>query len=559
MTNWEGGFADTRPSEGRGRKSSPSSVFRTPRGRENVGNQQAIPQSSRRLVFDPESRFQNPRSLRQRRGSILLLVLFIIPVLALGAYSFTHWMRAEAEGAVTHLELTQARWLAHSGIERVQALLSDPALLEPGAVDLVNSPEEFARVVVTSTFRNKQGAFSIVAPPLVPTSRDIRYGLENESAKIPLHRRQMLLRGDPDEQRERLMQLPNMTPEAADGILDWIDKDDEPREFGAEADYYLSLANPYSPRNAPPRTIGELLLVKGVTPWLLYGEDANLNGLLDANEDDGAKTWPPDNADGVLDRGWHPFLTVYSAASNLAPNGEPKINLNENLRDHRDTLVDLFGEEWFAFVEAFKRQEGRKRIKAISELIDAKVQPRQSQKGGRGRTGRGARQDREPIQSPWTSENAGEYLDTALQYLTTETTKKNPAIVRGRIDVTGAPREVIFSLPGLSPESADAVAAAAQDRPAGDLSAAWLLTEGHVDLEEFQKVEPYLTTQGRVFRVESVGFFIESGPMVRVQAIVDASQSPAKVRWRRELLNLPVGYPREVLAEAGSYIPEPRR
>ena len=42
----------------------------------------------------------------------------------------------------------------------------------------------------------------------------------------------------------------------ADAILDWIDKDDEAREFGAESDYYNAQTPPYSAKNGPLDTIG---------------------------------------------------------------------------------------------------------------------------------------------------------------------------------------------------------------------------------------------------------------------------------------------------------------
>ena len=312
-----------------------------------------------------------------RRGSILLLVLIIIPVLTLGAYSFTHWMRSEARGAMTHLQSTQALWLAHSGIEQAQALLSDPATVEPGSMDLENNPGQFSRVVVVADFRSTQGMFSLIGPPREAGSFDIRYGLTNESAKIPLHRKSILFQGKEEEQRDRLSGLPNMTPDVADAILDWIDKDDTARASGAEADYYLSLPNPYSPRNSAPRTLGELLLVRGVTPWLLFGEDANLDGVLNTNENDGNRSWPPDNQDGKLDTGWLPYLTIYSAASNLTPDGSQRIDLNGDINSSKDKLVELFGQEWFDFVTKYKENKKGKKIRSVSELIDAKVEVKQ--------------------------------------------------------------------------------------------------------------------------------------------------------------------------------------
>jgi general secretion pathway protein K len=56
-----------------------------------------------------------------------------------------------------------------------------------------------------------------------------------------------------------------------DSIIDWKDSDDLHRLHGAESDYYQSLPSPYKAKNAPFDTVEELLLVKGVTKELLYG------------------------------------------------------------------------------------------------------------------------------------------------------------------------------------------------------------------------------------------------------------------------------------------------
>jgi general secretion pathway protein K len=64
-----------------------------------------------------------------------------------------------------------------------------------------------------------------------------------------------------------------------DSILDWKDPDDLHRLSGAESDYYLSLPNPYRAKDAPFDTLEELLLVKGVTPEILYG-DGEKKGVI---------------------------------------------------------------------------------------------------------------------------------------------------------------------------------------------------------------------------------------------------------------------------------------
>lgn len=69
-------------------------------------------------------------------------------------------------------------------------------------------------------------------------------------------------------------------PSIAAAIVDWRDADDNVSTVttsagsftGAESDYYQSLNPPYYAKNAPFDTVDELLLVRGITPTLLYGQ-----------------------------------------------------------------------------------------------------------------------------------------------------------------------------------------------------------------------------------------------------------------------------------------------
>ena len=64
-----------------------------------------------------------------------------------------------------------------------------------------------------------------------------------------------------------------------DSILDWEDADNITRLNGAEDDYYMSLPSPYHARNAKLETFEELLLVRGMTHDILYGNETR-KGLL---------------------------------------------------------------------------------------------------------------------------------------------------------------------------------------------------------------------------------------------------------------------------------------
>jgi hypothetical protein len=63
-----------------------------------------------------------------------------------------------------------------------------------------------------------------------------------------------------------------LAEELADSVLDWRDSDDNPNPQGAESDYYLSSPQPYRAKNAPFDSPYELLLVKGMTRELFYGD-----------------------------------------------------------------------------------------------------------------------------------------------------------------------------------------------------------------------------------------------------------------------------------------------
>jgi len=58
-----------------------------------------------------------------------------------------------------------------------------------------------------------------------------------------------------------------------------------------------------------------------MTTEILYGEDTNLNGVLDPNENDGDVSLPTDNRDGRLDAGLLEYVTVYTRQPNTGSDG----------------------------------------------------------------------------------------------------------------------------------------------------------------------------------------------------------------------------------------------
>lgn len=169
--------------------------------------------------------------------------------------------------------------------------------------------------------------------------------------------------------RNMLMALPGMTLELADSILDWLDEDDEPREYGAEADYYATLQPPYRPANGPIESIEQLLLVKGMTPAILYGYDENRNGFLDPAEQQkmslGIQPGMPQGQVNVAatDPNYIPpaalglvaYLTLHSQEKNVASDGTPRININSpDLVTLYEDLKTVLNETQASFIIAFR-------------------------------------------------------------------------------------------------------------------------------------------------------------------------------------------------------------
>ena len=299
-----------------------------------------------------------------RRGTVIAVVLVVIVILALSALAFSKLMIAEHQGAKYNMRQTQARYLAESGIDAVRVLMmyDEEELLELGG--LYDNIDELCGVLVTDSKDLREiGRFSVVSPWFdeygLPT--DVRYGLADESAKLDLRLILAFETEKPGLGREILMGLPGVDEYIADAILDWLDEDDDTRDYGAEAEFYETLDLPYLPRNGMIESLDELLLVEGVTPTLLYGADWNRNGLVDLGEPDPLDfeletETDYDNTDGLLDCGLYALLTISSAENPNNSSGSEKINVNgDDLEELQEQLSSsLNNDEWVNYIIAYR-------------------------------------------------------------------------------------------------------------------------------------------------------------------------------------------------------------
>jgi hypothetical protein len=109
-----------------------------------------------------------------------------------------------------------------------------------------------------------------------------------------------------------------MTYDFAEAIVDWSSTNQT-----AGLDYS---ALGYMPKYAPFETVDELRLVYGATMDLLYGDDLNQNGVLDANEKVATTS-----ASSGLNSGLIGYTTVWTREPNFHSDGTPLTNVSAML------------------------------------------------------------------------------------------------------------------------------------------------------------------------------------------------------------------------------------
>ncbi len=535
-------------------------------------------------------------------GFALLVVLVVIALLALTAYTFSDLMITENQSAQLHGQQLQARALVDSGVSHVRYFLElDPLTRQELGGTYFNAQTFQAQLVMDHVSPARRGRFTIVAPEQDSLGYwgGWRFGLEDESGRLNLNALDLEITdmlggampeesppdvpggdsggagdaGAPDAAADAdpldlmdssgqalLMRLPGMTIDIADAILDWIDEDDEPREYGAEIDYYSSMFPPYAPRNGPFETVEELLLVRGVTPDLLFGRDVNRNGMIDMHEQELPLYLEADPGDGSMDRGWSAYLTLYSMEKNVDVDGQPRINLNgDDLQQLYDELSVVVDPSWATFIIAYRQsgpysgdsdetepvegqvldltRQGDKKLTQVLDLIGVRVEA-QLQDG-----------EKVILESPFPEDpiSMSSYLPELMDRCSIQSEK----VIPGRVNINQAPRIVLEAIPGMTPDIVEAILS---QRDPGNYQLdpeleheTWLLSRGLVTLDEMRALLPFITAGGDVYRAQVIGYFDQGEVSSRVEVVIDATQAYPRVLLWRDISHLGRGFARETL------------
>jgi len=143
--------------------------------------------------------------------------------------------------------------------------------------------------------------------------------------------------------------------EIVDSLVDWIDEDNKESDFGAESGYYQSLEKTYSCRNGPIQYIEELLLIKGITPDLLYGKE-EFHALSDYLTVYGS--------DGKINLNTAPLLLIRSFESAIDDELAGRFEEYRTNPDNRDALSST---NWYSGVTGWPGD-----VKFNEKIVDTK-------------------------------------------------------------------------------------------------------------------------------------------------------------------------------------------
>jgi type II secretory pathway component PulK len=414
----------------------------------------------------------------QRRGSVLIIVLWVAFGLVTLALYFANSMSLEMRAAENRSSAIQAEQAIAGAARYVSNILAN--VQERGAMPDFTT-YQFEDVPVGEANFWFIGRFDRQQSQQQTLNSVPYFGLADEASKLNIN----------VATREMLEALPGMTAELAAAIIDWRDADDEVTDGGAESQSYLRLSPAYRCKNSNFESTEELRLVAGAHLDLLYGEDVNMNGALDPNENDGEVSPPLDDRNGQLNPGFLEYLTVFSrqpaAGTNVSQLQDVAALLQQKFSVERanQILAQLAGAPVTSVLD-FYRRSGMTR----EEFVQVE----------------------------------GELIGTNLV---------------GLVNVNTAPEAVLACIPGIGAEKAPAMVAYRQSNPDKLNTVAWV-TEV---LEQDAVAQAASWLIGRTFQfcadVAAVGR--HGRGYARVRYIFDTTEGAAKIVYRQDLTH--AGWP----------------
>jgi competence ComEA-like helix-hairpin-helix protein len=472
------------------------------------------------------------------KGSILVGLLWCVAILSLVVVSVLHTSRIDLMAQKNYGDRIQAHYLALAGIEKAKALLYQNArdrsrTQKNHSGELYNSSQQFRDVALG------RGKFRVFRRGRQDEGGGIIYGVSDEESRLNVNYASL----------NELTNLDRMTTYIAGAIMDWRGSGGGGNTNGANADYYLSLQPPYYPRNGPFETVRELLMVRGITRDLLFGDDKHENGFLPTAGDGPEDTLSADNPASDSDGGWAGLMTVSSLDKNLTAGGQDRVNVQTA---DENALTGVRGITP-AIARAIVAYRGQNQLQSIADLLDVTAPNNQNQnqrQSPRANANSDSNSDQDnsnqsssdtqnTANSPNSnSGNSGSgqkvinqdlLIDIADEISTTDSDQN----LGGIINVNTAALDVLACLPGVDRQLAQAIISYRQS--SGFFSnTAELLKVGGMTSAIFKQVAPLVSARSETYRIVCEGRVNSTGARQRIQAVVHVGLSDVSTLSYRE-------------------------
>jgi DNA uptake protein ComE-like DNA-binding protein len=421
---------------------------------------------------------QNPG--RKLRGIVLVIVLWIVFGLVALTLYFTQSMSAELRASNNRLAQAAAQAAVDGGARYIAHVLA--ANTTRGQVPLSTAYTAEQLPVGAAT------VWLIGRDPNQDPGRDPVFNLVDESSKLNLNTATLAM----------LEALPGMTPDFAAAIIDWRSAAGDDNSAGAASgDPYGQLDPPRLDKHAPFESVDELRLVYGSTLDLLFGEDTNRNGALDANENDGAVSAPVDDSDGQLRPGLLDYVTVYSRRPNTRADGSPRINVT-TAAGYR-ALIALIGQKL-----------GAGRAASVNAAL-----------GG------------VPSSSVLGVMVGGQLTAAEFAQIEPDLTASAGTTVTGLININTAPAAVLACIPGIGTQHAAAIVAYRLAHPDTLTNDTWVPRV--LDSASAIAAGPYITGETYQFTADIAATGPHGRGYARSRFIFDTRGSAPRIIYREDL------------------------
>ncbi len=427
-----------------------------------------------------------------RNGSVLVIVLWIVFGLVSITLYFGNSMTFELRASDNRVAGIESELAIEGGRRYVSLMLSN--LLQSG-----NVPEPKNYQCESVPVGNAR--FWLIGRTNIDNTQvnALAYGLVDEAGKLNLN----------TASSNMLYMLPRMTPELVNSILAWRSTNTSSSTGGAESDTYSRLQPPYLCKDAPFETVNELRLVYGMDMELLYGEDANMNGIMDSNENDGETLLPRDDQNGRLDPGLLEYLTIYTSEPTTTTNGTARCDVSnvQGITSLRTNMMQVFGQ-----------QRGDQILQQAGLL--------------------GPGQNGQPRANAAITCPLQFYIASGMTPTEFETIEPmlRGARIEGLINVNTASTAVLACLPGLEDGKAQQLTNYRQSSAQNRNSISWL--PNVLDATTANSIGQYITGKTYQFTADLAAVGHNGRGYRRTRFVFDLSQAAPKVIYREDLSHL---------------------